>query len=131
MEIEKPKAGQPLPENAKKVFEGKIFDVYQWQQEMFDGTFETFEKVRRIGTTIILAFDKAGKVIILDQEQPAKGRYLSLPGGMVDREEEVLESAKRELLEETGYISDDFRFWHSVNQTSKIEWGVYFFVAKN
>lgn len=31
---------------------------------------------------------------------------LETPGGMVDKGEEPLEAAKRELLEETGYVSD-------------------------
>ena len=26
-----------IPNNAKRVFKGVIFDVYQWEQEVFDG----------------------------------------------------------------------------------------------
>ena len=43
MEITEPKSSQPIPENAKKVFTGQVFDVYQWEQEMFDGSKATFE----------------------------------------------------------------------------------------
>lgn len=35
-----------LPPQAKKVFTGQIFDVYQWEQEMYDGSFETFEMLK-------------------------------------------------------------------------------------
>ncbi|KKP89624.1 MAG: NUDIX hydrolase [Candidatus Moranbacteria bacterium GW2011_GWC2_37_73] len=38
MKIEKPKSTQLIPEHAKKVFSGTFFDVYQWEQEMFDGS---------------------------------------------------------------------------------------------
>ncbi len=36
-----------IPPNAKRVFKGIIFDVYQWQQKMFDGSKETFEMLKR------------------------------------------------------------------------------------
>lgn len=36
-----------IPEQAGCVFHGEIFDVYQWQQEMFDGSYERFEMLRR------------------------------------------------------------------------------------
>src|SRR6266567_4147904 len=103
MNIEKPKSRQPIPENAKKVFEGEIFDVFQWEQEMFDGSRKTFEKVERPDTANIIAFTEDGKVIILDQEQPGKDKFVSLPGGRIDEGENPLEAAKRELLEETGF----------------------------
>ena len=35
-----------VPKQAKRVFKGVIFDVYQWEQEMFDGTKEIFEKLK-------------------------------------------------------------------------------------
>lgn len=40
---------------------------------------------------------------------------LEIPGGMVDRGEEPLESARRELLEETGYRSEE---WESLGKVS-------------
>lgn len=43
-----------IPEDAKLVFKGVIFDVYQWEQEMFDGTYETFEAIKRVGTVQII-----------------------------------------------------------------------------
>ena len=36
-----------IPKNATKVFSGKTFDVYQWEQEMFDGSKKIFEKLKR------------------------------------------------------------------------------------
>jgi len=38
-----PKNARLVPEEAKLVFKGIIYDVYQWEQKMFDGTFSTFE----------------------------------------------------------------------------------------
>lgn len=33
MNIERPKSNQQMPEDAKLVFKGEVFDVYQWEQE--------------------------------------------------------------------------------------------------
>ena len=54
MTIEKPQSKQPIPINAKKVFQGIIFDVYQWEQKLFDGTVATFEKLKRPDIDIVL-----------------------------------------------------------------------------
>lgn len=131
MKTERPESRQFMPENAEKVFEGQVFDVYQWQQEMYDGSKRTFEKVKRTDSTDIIAITEDGKIIVLEQEQPGKEKYFSLPGGSVDRGEEPMENAKRELLEETGYEAEEISLWHSAQQISKIDWALYIFFAKN
>lgn len=131
MKIEKPKSRQPIPEHAEKVFEGQLFDVFQWEQELYDGSKKLFEKVQRTDTTDIIAITEDGKVIVLEQEQPGKGKFFSLPGGSVDRDEDPMDNAKRELLEETGYESKNLSLWHSIQQVSKIDWALYIFVARN
>ena len=88
-----------IPSNAERVFEGKIFDVYQWRQEMFDGSFATYENLRRPDTVLVIAIDD-GKIIINDSNQPHRGRKYELPGGRVDaKDESILAAAKREMLE--------------------------------
>lgn len=130
MKIDRPKSKQPLPENAKKVFEGVMFDVYQWQQEMYDGTKSTFEKLKRPDTVIVFPILENGKILLTKQEQPGKEPFIGAAGGRVDFGEDILEAAKRELLEETGYVAENFILWKSLQPISKIEWAVYVFVAK-
>lgn len=43
-----------IPSHAVKVFSGVIFDVYQWQQELFNGETATFEALRRPSTVVII-----------------------------------------------------------------------------
>ncbi len=50
-----------LPQNAKCVFEGILFDTWQWEQELFDGSFTTFEAIVRIGSTQIILIDENNK----------------------------------------------------------------------
>lgn len=50
-----PDFAKTIPEQAELKFHGVIFDVYQWPQEMFDGSVETFEMLRRADTVKIMA----------------------------------------------------------------------------
>ncbi len=119
-----------IPPTAKRVFKGVIFDVYQWEQELFDGSTTTFEMLKRPHTLEVIA-TKGDKIIILEQEQPYQGRFLSLPGGRAEEGETELESAKRELLEETGLVSDQWILLKSYSPATKIDWSIHLFVARN
>ena len=130
MEIKRPKSKQPIPDYAKKVFSGEIFDVYQWEQELFDGTTAIFEKLKRPDTVVVFPVLPDGRIILTEQEQPGKDAFIGATGGRVDEGEEILETAKRELLEESGYEAEKFILWSAQQPVSKIDWVVYTFIAK-
>lgn len=121
-----------IPKNAKLVFKGVLHDVYQWDQEMFDGTFSTFEALRKRDAVTVVAV-VGDKVIINNEEQPTRESFRALPGGMGEEGNTQLEDAKRELLEETGYESDDWSEWFvsDILHYAKMEWNNHFFIAKN
>lgn len=121
-----------MPENAKKVFSGVIFDVYQWEQKMYDGSIETFERLDRADTIDVLAVTTAGKILIQRQSQPDRDEaFLCLIGGRVEKEEDTLVAAKREMLEETGYFSSEWELLGSYQPTVKIRWEMFVYVARN
>jgi ADP-ribose pyrophosphatase len=130
MNIERPKSKQPLPDDAKKVFSGVMFDVYQWEQTMFDGTKAKFEKLKRPDTVVVFPVLPDGRILFTEQEQPGKEPFIGATGGRVDAGEDILAAAKRELLEESGYEADHFMLWDAQQPVSKIEWAVYTFIAK-
>ena len=116
-----PEKAKLIPEEAERVFQGKIYEVYQWPQKMFDGSFETFEMLRRPDTVKIIPIVTAEEarslgfeasetqIIVTKQEQPRKDCFYDYPGGRMDEEDaDELVAAKRELLEETGL---SFRNW--------------------
>ena len=119
-----------LPSQAKKVFQGEIFAVYQWEQEMFDGSYEIFEMLKRPSTIQIIA-TQGDKVMMSKQSQPNKHNYHSLFGGRAEPDEEPLVTAKRELLEESGLESDDWELYKQYQPISKIDWDIYLFIARN
>lgn len=126
-----PKDAVLIPWDATLVFRGEIFDVYQWPQEMYDGSLEVFEMLRRPDTVQIFAIDDDGSVVTVSEEQPyGKKRPVSLPKGRVDKNDaSILDAAKRELAEETGLAFDRWQLVDVIQPENKIEWFVYTFVA--
>lgn len=130
MNIQRPKSNQPIPENAKCVFNGILFDVYQWEQEQFDGSKKIFEKIRRPDTVVVFPVLPDGRIILTKQEQPGKDPFIGATGGMMDKGEDILTAAKRELLEESGYEAEEFILWDAQHPMSKVDYVVYTFIAK-
>lgn len=120
-----------LPPNARLAFKGKIFEVWQWEQTLYDGSIVTYERVRRPPTIIIIAA-VGDKIIAQEQRQPTREKsYWSLPGGAAEWDEDPLEAAKRELVEETGYTSDDWALLREQKPFSKLIWSVCTYLARN
>jgi len=109
-----------LPKNAIKVFSGVIYDAYQWQQKLYDGTYATFEKLVRGDIVNMIPITIEGKIITTKQSQPSHQSFLGMPGGKVDPGENCLEAAKRELLEETGYQAKSWHLWRQKQFLSNI-----------
>ena len=124
-----PENARLLPPQAKRVFEGVIYDVYQWEQEMYDGSSQTFEMLKRPDTVSVIGIQDE-KIIVLEQEQPSVSLFYDLPCGRHDIASETeLEAAKRELLEETGITFKSWKLINVVQPHTKIDWFVYTFLA--
>jgi len=118
-----------IPANAKKVFSGKIFEVWQWPQEMYDGSTEAFEMLKRPDTVVVVAV-RDGKIVITRQSQPNREEeFMDFPGGRADEGETPLESAKREMLEETGMKFNNWKLIEVIQPYMKMEWFIYTFLA--
>jgi len=121
-----------VPKQAKKVFSGVIFDVYQWPQKMFDGSFETFEMLKRKHSIQVLAVTKDKKILTLKEQHPhIEKPFYGIIGGGQENDETPEETAKRELLEETGYTAENFELIDERYPSTKTDWPLYTFLAKN
>jgi 8-oxo-dGTP pyrophosphatase MutT (NUDIX family) len=130
MEIQRPAPHQPIPPDANKVFSGVIFDVYQWQQEMFDGSTATFERLTRPDTVGVFPVLPDGSILLVREQQPGTGSFLSILGGRVEAEEAADIAAARELKEESGYAASSLMLWDAQQPVNKIDWAVYTFIAR-
>lgn len=86
---------------------------------MPNGEETTFDMLHRDGEEFaaIIAITGDKKVVIARQYRPGPEMVMDeLPGGFVDPGETPEVSAKRELLEETGYCAEDVRYLGSIHK---------------
>jgi len=118
-----------IPDSAQCVYQGQIFGVYQWQQQLYDGTQTTFEMLKRPDTTNVICLD-GEKIIIINDEQPNRASLKTFPGGRVDPEDvDILSAAQREVREEIGYRFQNWRLLQVVQPVRKLEWFTYLWLA--
>lgn len=128
--LPRPRSRQSMPETAQKVFQGSVFSVYQWEQELYDGSRMVFEKLARQDSVGVIAVTEDNKILLSEQEQPSLLPFRSVLGGVVDTGEQPFETAQRELLEEAGATAQKWQLWYSSQPSSKIDWANYIFIAQ-
>ncbi|MBL7048862.1 MAG: NUDIX hydrolase [Nitrospira sp.] len=79
-----------------------------------NGVQRQWEAVRRVrcqGIVVVIPVTTSNEVIFIRQYRPALDNYIvEFPAGLIDEGESALQAAARELIEETGYVSDDLQF---------------------
>src|SRR3954469_7792509 len=98
--------------SSKTLYKGRIFEVVLDQVREPSGVLVRREIVRHRGSVVILAArDKRSPKVLLERQYryAAQAELWELPAGKIDRGEKPLASAKRELLEETGYRARSWR----------------------
>ena len=61
-----PETAVLVPSQAEKVFTGQIFDVYQWQQTLFDNSQAMFEMLKRPDTVFTICIVD-GRIVIIER----------------------------------------------------------------
>ncbi|MBX9765042.1 NUDIX hydrolase [Patescibacteria group bacterium] len=131
MKKDRPYRKSTVPESAKLVFEGQIFDVHQWEQTLYDGTIHTFEKVARQDTAVIYPILEDGRILLIKDSQPQRDTVITAPSGRLESGEYPEAAIVRELLEETGYKPETLVPFYVHQPYEKIDWFVHVFIGKN
>ena len=87
----------------KNSFVGKIISATSEEVSLPNGFKMVLDRVRHPGGAAVVAVNEQRQVCLLKHYRPiAKGWILELPAGMLEPEELPLQTAQRELEEETG-----------------------------
>lgn len=96
--------------NGETVYTGSFFSVTRDTVRLPDGGVSEREFITHPGAVAILAFTAGGELVMERQYRYPVGReMLEIPAGKIDPGEEPLQTARRELEEETGYRAKRWR----------------------
>jgi ADP-ribose pyrophosphatase len=88
------------------VYSGNFLEVHKDAVRLPDGSVGTREYIRHPGAVLIVPLFADGRVLLERQYRYPQGReFIEVPAGKREAGEDPLETAKRELLEETGYVA--------------------------
>lgn len=95
--------------SSEQVYDGKLLKVFSDRVRLPDGHEAIRECVRHPGAVVVIAVLDNGKLLFERQfRYPLQRVFLELPAGKIDPGEHILDTARRELREETGYKA---RLW--------------------
>jgi ADP-ribose pyrophosphatase len=91
------------------VYEGGFIRVHKDCVLLPDGAVTSREYITHPGAVAVLAMLDSGNLVMERQYRYAPQReFIELPAGKIDHGEDILICAKRELLEETGYVAKEW-----------------------
>jgi len=96
--------------SSERLLDGKLIRVQRDRVRLPDGSESWREYVLHPGAVVIAAFVDEDTLIFEHQYRyPVRRHFIELPAGKIDPHEPHGETARRELLEETGYTANDWR----------------------
>ena len=91
---------------SKQVFDGVVVKLFVDEVELPDGKKSVREVVRHPGAVCVVPVTDKGEVIMVKQFRYAFNQVLlEIPAGKLEKGEDPLEAAKRELEEESGVVA--------------------------
>jgi len=95
--------------SGEEVYAGGFLHVHRDIVRLPDGSQTAREYVRHPGAVGIVALPGDGQVLLVRQHRyPHRRDFIEIPAGKLEPDEPALETGKRELLEETGYVAEQW-----------------------
>jgi ADP-ribose pyrophosphatase len=102
----------------RTVFEGRVFDIIVDDVEYPNGRPSIREVARHSGGAVVFPVLPDGRVVLIRQHRYPLGEFIwELPAGKLNRGEDPLDCAKRELEEETGLHASGWTLLNSIYTT--------------
>ena len=90
----------------QRVYDGGLLKVHRDTVRLPDGSEAYREYIRHPGAVAVVALFDDGQVLLERQfRYPSRREFIEVPAGKLEPGEPHLDTAKRELLEETGYVA--------------------------
>lgn len=101
----------PASVNRRSVIHrGRVFQLVRENVTLDNGTTTDLDFIEHPGAAAIVALTGENDVVLVRQYRHALGQYIwEIPAGTLDPGEPVLDCARRELAEETGYAAAEWR----------------------
>jgi ADP-ribose pyrophosphatase len=95
--------------SGEQVFDGRLLKVHRDLVRLPDGSHGEREYIRHPGAVAIVALFDDGRVLLERQYRyPQRREFIEIPAGKLEPNEPHLETARRELAEETGYSAEEW-----------------------
>jgi ADP-ribose pyrophosphatase len=101
---------RPMSQNRQVLAEGKFLRL------VAEHGWEWVERRNTNGAVVIAPITEHGEIVLIEQYRiPLEARVVELPAGLVgdepgSQQEALIEAARRELLEETGYDASQWEY---------------------
>ncbi len=95
--------------DSQVMYDGDFINVHKDKVLLPDGSTSTREYITHPGAVAVLALLDNGNLVMERQYRyPLHRELVELPAGKIDDGEDILVTAQRELLEETGYVASEW-----------------------
>ncbi len=96
---------------SETVFRGSLLDVRRDRVRLPNGAETGREYLVHPGAVLVVPLLDDGRLVFERQYRyPLRRSFIELPAGKIDRDEDVLATGRRELLEETGYTAAHWQY---------------------
>ncbi len=116
----------------EQVFDGNLLKVYRDDVRLPDGSAGQREYIKHPGAVAIVPLFDDGSILLERQfRYPHHREFIEVPAGKLEPNEPHLETAKRELLEETGYAAREWKHLTTIHTAiAYTDEGIDIFVAR-
>lgn len=122
-----------IKKNSKKVYSGKIIDLFLDEVTLQNGSSSTREYVVHNGAAAVLAVDENNNCYLVRQfRYPHNDYFLEIPAGRTEKGESPEECIIRELEEETGLVAENItKICETIPSVAYSTEVIHIFLAKN
>ena len=115
------------------IFEGRVISLKVDEVSLPNGGTSNREIINHPGAVAVIALTEDNKLVLVEQYRKALERsIIEIPAGKLEKGEEPLETAKRELEEETGYAAGEMTYLQSfATSPGFADEVIHLYVAKN